>query len=586
MGKIRIGLAQYNFTVGDLEGNLEKIHQVMKEAEQFGVELLIFPELCVTGYPPEDLLLRPKFLDRAWSSVEKLAKEVTEMAVIVGAPHVEDDVYNAAIVLHRGKIAGWYHKMYLPNYGVFDENRYFQSGRELLVLEMNGMRVGVNICEDLWYPRGPSYYQALYGNAELIVNISASPYHMEKGRDRARMISTRAEDNAVIMAYVNLVGGQDELVFDGNSLLVNEDGDLLARAPEFEEALLIQDIHQDRVFSKRLHDPRRRRIKASEEENPFPIHFVPLEKGSSVFVAIPEKFTGTRKDFLPLEEEVLRALELGLRDYVVKNRFKKVVIGLSGGVDSALVATIAVRALDAENVVCVFMPSRYTSRISYEDARRLAQNLGVEYHEISIDRLFEVYKEELKPIFRDLPEDVTEENLQARIRGNILMAFSNKFGHLVLSTGNKSEVSVGYSTLYGDMVGGFSVIKDVPKTLVYRLARHINATAGKEVIPERILTRAPSAELRENQTDQDSLPPYEILDRIIEYYVENDWPVHKIIGLGFDAEMVRKVCKLVNTNEYKRRQSAPGIKITPRSFGKDRRMPITNRFREEDNGEG
>lgn len=577
MNKIRIGLAQYNFTVGELEGNLRKIKNVINEAQKKEIDVLAFPELSVTGYPPEDLMLKSKFLNDAQKAVERLALEVSDMVVIVGAPHVEDDVYNTAYILYDKKIVGLYHKIYLPNYGVFDENRYFQSGKELPVLEVNGVRIGVNICEDMWYPKGPTYYQALYGDAELIINISASPFHTGKGRDRARMISTRAEDNAVVIAYVNLVGGQDELVFDGNSLIINEDGQILSKAPSFKEDLLVADIYKEHIFSRRLHDPRRRKLKVSKDASPFPINYIKIDKKSHPYSGMePYRI----EDFLPEEEEVLRALELGLKDYVQKNRFQKVVIGLSGGIDSALVATIATRALGSENVVCIFMPSRYTSQESYEDARILAKNLGVEYHEVSIDSLFEAYQKQLKPFFKDLPEDITEENIQARIRGNILMAFSNKFGYLVLSTGNKSEVSVGYSTLYGDMVGGFSVIKDVPKTLVYKIANYINTISNEEIIPKRIITRAPSAELRENQTDQDTLPPYEVLDKIIHLYVEEDWPPEKIIEKGFEEDTVKKVIKMINANEYKRRQSAPGIKITPRSFGKDRRVPITNRYKE------
>ncbi|RMG29006.1 MAG: NAD+ synthase [Methanobacteriota archaeon] len=577
MKNIRLALAQQNFTVGDIQGNVDKIIDTIEKAKQNQVDILAFPELCVTGYPPEDLLLKPAFLNQAYEAVKKIAKEVSDIVVIVGAPEVKDDVYNTAFILYDGEIAGTYHKIYLPNYGVFDENRYFQSGKDLTVLRMGAFKIGLNICEDMWYPKGPTYYQALYGDAELILNISASPYHLQKGRDRARMIQTRAEDNVVVIAYVNLVGGQDELVFDGNSLIVNEDGKTLCKGPAFEESLIISDIYRDHVFLRRLHDPRRRKAKLSLVTDTYNIQFVDIpvkEKKRTIFSS------GIQEDFLPLEEEVLRALRTGLRDYVRKNGFSKVVIGLSGGIDSALVATIATQALGPENVVCVFMPSIYTSQISYEDARKLAKNLNVEYHEIPIDRIFDIYKKELKPFFKEREEDITEENLQARIRGNLLMAFSNKFGYLVLSTGNKSEVSVGYSTLYGDMVGGFSVIKDVPKTLVYRLANYINQNSGDEVIPQRIITRPPSAELKENQTDQDTLPPYDILDQIIQYYVEEDWSFDKIVEKGFEPETVKQVIRMVNANEYKRRQSAPGIKITPRSFGKDRRVPITNRFRE------
>jgi NAD+ synthase (glutamine-hydrolysing) len=577
MKNLRLALAQYNFTVGDISGNTEKIIDTIHQIKKDKVDVLAFPELCVTGYPPEDLLLKPVFLKEAREAVDKIAAEVTDTVVIIGAPHVEDDVYNTAFILYNGEVVGYYHKIYLPNYGVFDENRYFQSGRELPVIRMGEFKIGINICEDMWYPKGPTYYQALYGDAELVINISASPYHLDKGRDRARMIATRAEDNVVVIAYVNLIGGQDELVFDGNSLIVNEEGNILSKGPAFREAMIISDIYREHVFLRRLHDPRRRKIKFGSQDNIYPIRFIDLPSREKKRTYLS---SGIMEDFLPVEEEALRALEVGLRDYVKKNGFQKVVIGLSGGIDSALVAAIATRALGAENVVCIFMPSRYTSKISYEDARKLAQNLGVELHEIPIDNIFEVYKKELAPFFKGREEDITEENLQARIRGNLLMAFSNKFGYLVLSTGNKSEVSVGYSTLYGDMVGGFSVIKDVPKTFVYKLARFINRQSSSEIIPERILTRPPSAELKENQTDQDTLPPYDVLDQIIQYYVEEDWSFEKIVAKGFEEETVKKVIRMVNANEYKRRQSAPGIKITPRSFGKDRRVPITNKFRE------
>ncbi|GAB4169653.1 MAG: NAD+ synthase [Calditrichia bacterium] len=578
MSTIRLGLAQYNFTVGDIEGNKNKIIEIIELGSKKNIQVLAFPELALTGYPPEDLLLKSAFLKRANEAVKEISAAVGDMLVIVGAPHVTDDVYNAAYFIHGGEIAGVYHKIYLPNYGVFDENRYFQSGNTINVIQLNDMKIGVNVCEDIWYPKGPTFYQALHGDAELIINISSSPYHVGKSKDRIRMISTRAEDNAVVMAYVNLVGGQDELVFDGNSAVVSEEGKVLAKAPAFEEALLIADIKRERVFSKRLHDPRRRKLKMTNTSEIYPIDFINL---GSISNQLSDKIKPEITDLEVREEqEVLLALETGLKDYVMKNGFGKVVIGLSGGIDSALVACIAVRALGPENVTCVFMPSKYTSKASHEDAKQLADNLGVEYHIVPIDDLFQQYKTLLSPYFKGKQEDITEENIQARIRGNLLMAFSNKFGYLVLSTGNKSEISVGYSTLYGDMVGGFSVIKDVPKTMVYKLSTYINDINKKEVIPERIITRPPSAELKENQTDQDTLPPYDILDQIIQYYVEEDWDTEKIIESGFDPDMVKKIVKMVNANEYKRRQSAPGIKITPRSFGKDRRVPITNRFNE------
>lgn len=576
MRTLRLALAQIDTTVGDLPGNFEKIVHYIEQAVKQDADLVAFPELALTGYPPEDLLLRPEFIDDNLHYLEKLLPFSKDISILVGFVDRQDDIFNAAAMLHQGELAGVYHKHFLPNYGVFDENRYFQEGMEIPVFQYNRINIGVNICEDIWYPGGPTHHQALYGSAEIIINISASPYTMNKIGERTRMLTVRAVDNVVQLAYLNTVGGQDELIFDGSSVVISEEGDIIARAPSFEEALVVTDLHPDNVFNKRLHDPRRRKEKlfAPVNHGLKQVPLTPVEKKkqkkiSPPVVAVPPT---------TLEEEVYTALTLGVRDYVSKNRFRNVVLGLSGGIDSALVCVIAVDALGKEQVTGVSMPGEFTSPASREDARQLAKNLDIDFLEISIEQLYETYLKVLKPVFKDVPPDVTEENIQARIRGNLLMALSNKWGSLVLTTGNKSELSTGYCTLYGDMVGGFAVIKDVPKTLVYDLCRYRNELAGYDVIPESILTKPPSAELRPDQKDTDSLPAYEILDPILRNYVELDLAVDEIVSQGFDPEVVNEVIKLVNRNEYKRRQGAPGIKITPRAFGKDRRFPITNRY--------
>lgn len=577
MGKIRLGLAQCNFTVGDLEGNAEKIFQFYKKALDKGVQVLAFPELALTGYPPEDLLLKSRFLSDVDKTLQNLAPKLKNMLVVLGTVHTVEDVYNSAAIISNGRIIDYYHKNFLPNYNVFDENRYFQSGYAGLVLEYGRIKIGVNICEDLWYPKGPAYYEALLGDAELIINLSSSPFHSGKSNDRLKMISTRAQDNAAIIAYVNTVGGQDELVFDGHSMVVSEEGILLTMSPGFDEDLQVMDVSRDKVFSRRLHDPRRRKAKVQAIESHYSIRKIKIEPHQ------PQKKPKISPTIFPMmktEEEIYSALKLGLSDYVKKNNFNKVILGISGGIDSALVAAIAVDTLGKDNVIGISMPSDYTSEESKYDAVKLAENLGIEFHEIKITPLFEDFKKTLIPFFEGLEEDITEENLQARIRGNIIMAFSNKFGYLVLATGNKSETSVGYSTLYGDMAGGFSLIKDVPKTMVYKLSRWRNEIGKNKVIPFRIIEKAPSAELKPDQTDQDSLPPYDILDNLIWQYVEEDHPCDEIVENGINENVLKKVVSMINANEYKRRQSAPGIKITPRSFGKDRRMPITNRYRE------
>jgi len=572
MSILRLALAQINPVVGDIDGNVQKVIAYIERAREAGADLVAFPELVVAGYPPEDLLLKPSFLAANREAVDTIAAATSGITTVVGFPLADGDVYNAAAVLHDGELVDVYRKRFLPTYGVFDEDRTFRAGDRNVVFSLGGASIGVTICEDIWHPGGPAQEQARAG-AHLLINISSSPYHAGKGRDRERMLATRAGDNVSIVAFCNLVGGQDELVFDGRSAVFDANGDLLARAAQFEEDLLVTDLDLRRVFRRRLHDPRRRKEPAAH----VPRVDLPLVEpfSSTTGEAVPARIS----EPLPRLEEIYRALALGTRDYVRKNGFERVVIGLSGGVDSALTACIAADALGPENVTGVMMPSRYTADFSESDAMRLAQNLGIDYLDIPIEQVFRAYLDTLSDVFADEEPDTTEENLQARTRGNLLMALSNKFGWLVLTTGNKSETSVGYMTLYGDMAGGFAVIKDVPKALVYELSRWRNDRPDGPVIPERILTRAPSAELRLDQKDTDSLPPYDLLDPILEAYVEQDVGVDGIVALGYDESIVRRVVDMVDANEYKRRQAPPGVRITPRAFGKDRRLPITNRFR-------
>jgi NAD+ synthase (glutamine-hydrolysing) len=575
---IRFGIAQINSTVGDLSGNTRKIAEFIDRAKSLGVDLLTFPELAITGYPPEDLLLKPQFIKQNRESLDKIIEHSLGIAIVVGFVDSDADIYNAAAVLYNKKLIGIYHKFYLPNYGVFDENRYFQAGKECPVFTIYGIGIGITICEDIWYETGPATVQASAG-ARLLVNISASPYHAGKGLSRERMLATRAADNVAIVAYNNLVGGQDELVFDGNSVIFSEKGEPIARGRQFEEDLVVADLDMESVFRSQLHDPRRRK------ETPW----VKKELGRITKFEVSNEGPVVTKPPLPLRQverlneiaEIYQALVLGVRDYVRKNGFEKVVIGLSGGVDSSLVATIAADALGAENVIGISMPSRYSSPGSKSDAEALARNLGIEFRVIPIERAFSSYLETLAESFKGVQPDSTEENIQARIRGNILFALSNKFGWLVLACSNKSETATGYTTLYGDMAGGFIPLKDVPKTTVYKLAQYRNRQAGKEVILPAILTKAPSAELRPNQKDTDTLPPYDVLDPILKAYVEDDLAIDQIIAMGFDRDTVVRAARLVDKSEYKRRQTAPGIKITPRDFGRDRRLPITNRFGEE-----
>jgi NAD+ synthase (glutamine-hydrolysing) len=577
MNNLRIAMAQINPTVGDINGNADLIIDYLNRAKAVSADITIFPELALPGYPPEDLLLKPHFARENRRVLDRIIEASSGQFIVLGFVDTDgSDIYNGAAVIVDGKLIDVYHKTYLPNYGVFDEERYFQAGRKFPVYVWGDARIGVNICEDIWYPGGPDKTQSLMGDAHLIINISASPFHAGKMYDRERMLCTRAEDNTAALAYCNLVGGQDELVFDGNSLIINEGGQIIARGKAFEEDLIVADINVERVFSERLHDPRRRRekIRLSADDSLYIIDINDAGRNSTG----KQPVTAEPYDRMDEAAEVYAALVLGVGDYIRKNGFDKVYIGLSGGVDSALTAVIAADAVGAENVYTVFMPTNYSASESARDAELLAENLGIPYQVIAIQDAFEDYLKMFAPIFAGLPVDVTEENLQARIRGNILMALSNKFRGLVLSTGNKSEMSVGYSTLYGDMVGGFAVLKDVPKTLVYRICHYVNGRDAKPVIPEYIITRPPSAELRPDQKDQDTLPPYDVLDAIIEAYVEKDMSAEAIAQIGFAKKTVDWVINRIDAAEYKRRQSPPGIKITPRAFGRDRRMPLTSKY--------
>lgn len=554
---VRLALAQINCTVGDLYANAGKIKDYIRKAQNYGADIVSLPELAITGYPPEDLLFKPHFIERNAELLKEVARSTDNIIAIVGfADRKGASVYNAAAIIYKGKILGLYHKMLLPNYGVFDEVRYFKPGKTPFVFKTGGVIFGVNICEDIWHKTGPIEAEALAG-VQVVISINSSPYHIGKIRERERIIQKAAKKNRVFVSYTNMVGGQDELVFDGRSMVVNDKGRIIARAKAFEEDLLITDIILDIKHKK------------------TPRNILTIDKGMN------KKTTAAKNNIastLENAEEVYRALLIGLKDYVTKNSFKKVVVGLSGGVDSALVAALALDALGRENVTGVFMPSRYSSEDSANDAKKLASNLGIGYEVISIEQIFKIYLMTLSSLFAGLEKNIAEENLQARIRGNILMALSNKFGWLVLATGNKSEMSTGYATLYGDMAGGFAVIKDVPKTLVYKLAKYRNSIS--RVIPESVMTKEPTAELKPNQKDSDMLPAYNRLDPILKAYVEDDRNVKKIISMGCSKDDVLRVAAMVDRSEYKRRQSPPGIRITPRAFGKDRRMPITNRYKE------
>lgn len=572
---IRIALAQINTTVGDLEGNCRNIIHYIDEAKKANADLVMFPELALTGYPPEDLLLKPKFIADNKTCLERVAQQAQDIMALVGFVDNRGSIHNAAGLLFQGEVAAVYHKICLPNYSVFDEKRYFQPGVRPLVFEWNGIKFGVNICEDIWIPNGVTESQAFLGGAEIILCISASPYITEKRKERLSIGMSRARVTRTIFVYLNLIGGQDELVFDGDSFIVDHRGDLIVETRQFKEDFVLADLDVSNLRKFRGSDPSFNLFK-KEFKSPYEVNFLSVDN----LPPKPEKTPIKHNQVPSLDplEEIYQALVLGTKDYVTKNGFEKVVIGLSGGIDSALTSAVAVDALSAKNVIGILMPSEFTSEQSLQDAHALAKNLGIHTKTIPIQKAFDAYLETLKDVFGDRPVDVAEENLQARIRGNILMALSNKFGWLVLTTGNKSETSVGYCTLYGDMAGGFAVIKDVPKTLVYKLSNHRNERARREIIPQSILKKAPTAELRRGQTDQDSLPPYELLDDILGDFVEKDKSVKEIIEQGFPREVVKEVARMVDRNEYKRRQAPPGIKITQKAFGKDRRMPITNRY--------
>lgn len=570
---LRIALAQLNPVVGDIAGNEAKVLDALDRAHRAGAQLALFPELVLSGYPPEDLLLREHVLRDCRAAMERIAARAQGIVAVVGFPERADDVYNAAAVCADGEVRGIYRKQHLPNYGVFDELRYFQAGDTPAIIEVDGVTVGLTICEDIWQPGPPLSTEALAG-APVIVNLSASPYYAGKGMQRERMIAQRARDSLAAVAFCAQVGGQDELVFDGHSFVVDHEGRTVLRAPQYVDGLHVVTLDVEAARAQRLRDTRPRQAARSVRADVAHLGCF-TTAGDATTPAAP----GALAEPLGPEAEVYGALVLGTRDYVEKNGFQRVVIGLSGGIDSTLVALIAVDALGADRVTCVTMPSPYSSSGTRGDAHVLADQLGVELLELPIASVMQAYDDVLAEPFSGRDPDLTEENLQARIRGNLLMALSNKFGWLVLTTGNKSELSVGYSTLYGDSAGGFAVIKDVPKTLVYRLVRERDARADGPLVPETIVTRPPSAELRPDQKDEDSLPPYDVLDRIIEGYVEHDLGRDQLIARGLPEDEVDRIIRLIDLAEYKRRQHPPGIKITPKAFGRDRRMPITNRYR-------
>jgi NAD+ synthase (glutamine-hydrolysing) len=591
--KLRIALAQVNVTVGDVAGNTRLISERIADARRQGAQLVVFPELAVTGYPAEDLWLKPHFLDAARRALDEIAAEVSGVVAVLGAPERDTATYNSAVVLADGAIRGAYRKLLLPNYGVFDEQRYFEPGDVPALIDLDGVRVGLTVCEDIWYPGPPASAEALAG-ASLIVNVSASPYHRGRGAYRERMVQERAREVDAAFAMCNLVGGQDELVFDGHSLVVSAGGETLARGAQFAEQLLVCDLELEprSPIGSRQGDP----AAAASAAATAPVAArIELPQGKRAASAEPPL-----AELLEPDAEVYEALKLGLGDYVRKNGFERVLVAVSGGIDSALVALIAVDALGAKRVTGVVMPSPHSSPDTQADARELLANLGAHLIEIPIESAMRVYDDLLasstagtggddraNPIAEaereaqatDAGAGLTAENLQARIRGNLMMALSNRFGWLVLTTGNKSEMSVGYATLYGDMAGGFAAIKDVPKTLVYRLVRYRNELGAERPVPESVLERPPSAELRPGQLDEDSLPPYDVLDRILAAYVEEDRGRDELVADGIPAEVADEVIAMVDRSEYKRRQAPPGIRITPRAFGRDRRLPITNRFR-------
>ncbi|MBS1127414.1 MAG: nadE [Nitrospirae bacterium] len=575
MTVLRVALAQINSTVGDLAGNAKKISDYIKKATRYKADIIAFPELALTGYPPEDLILKPQFISDNMAELRKISSRTHGITVITGFVDMDKgSLYNAAAVISEGRVIDVYHKIFLPNYGVFDEHRYFKPGRRFPLYQVAGAKIGISICEDIWHREGPARVQALAG-AEVIININASPYEMGKPELRGKILKERSSENAVMIAYLNAVGGQDELVFDGFSMVYDHEGSLIARGKQFEEDLMVLDLDIGRI----------RKFRKGRKQTSTQVSV--MTACAVKKIKIPAAAYPERKRFrqpvaaaiLKREEEVYRALVLGTSDYVKKNGFTGVVIGLSGGIDSSLVAAIAADAIGSGNVTGLFMPSKYTSQESAEDAFGLAANFGIAIRELPIDAILTTYQSVLSDAFKGRKEDTTEENLQARIRGNLLMAFSNKFGCLVLTTGNKSEMSVGYATLYGDMAGGFAVIKDVPKTLVYDISIWRNSVGDGRAIPDRVLWKEPTAELKPDQKDSDTLPPYAVLDPILKAYVEDEVSFEDILKMGCDPASAGKVIRMVDKSEYKRRQAPPGIKITSRAFGRDRRFPITNRYR-------
>jgi NAD+ synthase (glutamine-hydrolysing) len=570
---MRIALAQLDVVVGDLAGNRDRIVSSLGEAGEAGADLVVFPELAVTGYPPEDLLLRPGFLRAARETLEEVARATTGIVAFVGTPWFDRDLANACAVCANGRVQSVYRKHFLPNYGVFDEHRYFLEGRDLVLVRIGDVLVGPTICEDVWQPGPPATDLTLAG-AQLLVNLSASPFHVGKAEDREEMLVTRARDSTAFLAFCNLVGGQDELVFDGHSVVLDDAGEVVARAPGFAEHLLVADIDPAAALGRRLRDVRRRELDRSRESVPA------FELVDLAAPAVPraEPVPATVVPFEPELEQMRRALTLGLRGYVEKNGFTEVVVAVSGGIDSAVTAALCVDALGANRVHLVSMPSRFSSDETRSDAERLAENLGAAFREIPIEKVVEAFSEVLREPTGGGPEGLAAENLQARERGVILMALSNTYGWLVVSTGNKSELAVGYATLYGDMVGGFALLKDVFKTDVFRLARYLNERAGRELVPTTTIERAPSAELREDQRDEDSIPAYDDLDPVLEAYVELDRSREELLE-EFDPRVVERALDLVDRAEYKRRQAPPGVKLRPKAFGRDWRTPLTNRFR-------
>lgn len=555
---VRVGLAQFNPVVGGIAQNSERIRELYTLANNAGCDLVAFPELSITGYPPEDLVLKSGFVAENQQAMREIVAATGECVAVFGfVSGSHGDLRNSAAIASRGLLHGTYDKHLLPNYSVFDEERYFTPGSAFSLFTIAGVKVGVTICEDIWQSEGPVKAQAQAG-AALNININGSPFHRGKFDERQQMVSERAKDNSCAIVYVNQVCGQDELVFDGGSMVFDHHGDLVMRAPQFEEKLTFVDLEVNESLST---------------------SGVPVIEVSAESRARGEEQRGLISSPDADLEQVFGALVLGTRDYVRKNGFTDVVIGLSGGIDSALVAAVAVEALGKQHVHGVSMPSRYSSEGSKTDAAILASNLGIDMQTISIEPAFTAYLDMTAASFSGKPADLTEENLQSRVRGTTLMALSNKFGWMVLTTGNKSELAVGYFTLYGDSVGGYAVIKDLLKTTVYDLCRHINERSGRELIPEAVISKPPSAELRPNQRDDQSLPPYEVLDPILELYVEQDRTAAEIISMGFDEALVRRISRLVDVNEYKRRQGPPGVRVSLKAFGKDRRLPITNAYR-------